>query len=424
MNIFDDLIDELKEENLLEETVKKPAKIDNNIAGKVNGDKIAFAPANETTKIAGDESFETPATDLEKQPPTSETEFYRQRAMDEVAFLQIVEHVFAGVEREQLKIVPKPYNDLGVKKVLHSFLQFLPDVDSNERSKAEFQLLEETESWHSSLSLRDERLTTAHLRRHCETSRPPLSSPALAALARFYRNSSYSEAVRDKFDLVVTRLLSKETGESRRKMVLTRDELVKHLTKLYAEWASVSLYSTEADDAGILEIARKFKDFMQEADDATDFDDLIKADFFTRLLSFKRSTNENFYAPLVTAAGVESNVRIGNRYVELLETEKQKGNTDILRDRYGFAHDSAISEATAKTYSLIDLLKQRSPELNGEESIKRGTQANTVKVKSPISAETKESNPFKQSGSSKPSKWLIAAAVLAILITAAIYFGT
>ncbi len=423
MNIFNDLIDELKEENLLEETVKETAKIDNNIAGKVNEDKIASAPANETTKTAGGESFETPAAVLQKQTSTSETEFYRQRAMDEVAFLQIVEQVFAGVEREQLKIVPKPYNDLGVKKVLHSFLQFSSDVDSNERSKAEFQLLEETESWHSSLSLRDEQLTTAHLRRYCETSRPPLSSPALAALARFYRNSPYSEAVRDKFDLVVTRLFSKEIAESRRKTVFTRDELVRHLTKLYAEWASVPLYSTEANEAGILEIARKFKDFMQEADDAIDFDDLIKADFFTRLHSFKRSTNENFYAPLVAATGIESNVRIGNRYIELLETEKQKGNTDILRDRYGFAHDSTISEATAKTYSLIDLLKQRNPALNGEESIKRETQANTGKVKSPIKLETKKSNPFKESGSSKPSKWLIAAAVLAIIIAAAIYFG-
>jgi len=419
MNIFEDLIEELKEENLLETTVIETGKEGNAVSKDDNSDKTDFAPAPQPTEVPGSKSFEIPAADIKDQtPPVNEADFYRRKAMDEVAFLQIVEHVFAGVEREQLKIAPKPYGDLEVKKVLHNFLQLSPETNPSEHSKAEFQLLQETESWHSSLSLRDERLTTAHLRRYCETSRPPLSSPALVALARFYRNSPYSEPVRNKFDLIVTRLFSKETGGSRRKLVFSRAELVTHLSELYAEWSSVPLYSTDADDAEITKVARKFEDYMKEADDASGFDDLIKNDFFTRLHSFKRSTNENFYAPLIAAAGIESNVRVGNRYVELLEIEKSKGSVAGLENKYGFAHDNAVSEATGKTFSLIELLKQRKPAAPVAEKIERAPETAKEKVRPPVKEESVKT------GSSKSNKWLIAAAALVILIIAGIYFGT
>jgi hypothetical protein len=337
---------------------------------------------------------------------------------DEVAFLQIVEHVFAGVEREQLKIVPKSYDDLKIKKTLHNFLQISPGADLTERSKAEFQLMQEIESWHWSLTQRDERLTAAHLRRYCETSRPPLSSAALMALAKFYRNSPHSEPVRNKFDLVVTRIFSDENGASQRDMVFSRKELVSHLAELYAEWSSVPLYSTETDDAEILEIVRKFESYAEYADAAVDFDDLIKSDFFSRLHTFKRGTNENFYAPPVTAAAIETNIRIGNRYVALLESEKQQGNVISLENRYGVTHDKAISEATAKTYSLIEQLKQKKPAPPVKEKTERKPEAGKEKFKPPAEEKSKASS------SAKPNKWLIATAILAILITAGIYFGT
>lgn len=403
MNIFEDLIEELKEENLLEPSVIETGEADETV-------KTELAPTNQPTEVPADDTQDRP-------PPISEADFYRRRATDEVAFLQIVEYVFAGVEREQLKVVPKPYDDLKVKKTLHNFLQLSPDIDSTERSKIEFQLLQETESWHWSLAQRDERLTAAHLRRYCETSRPPLSSPALVALARFYRNSLHSELVRNKFDFVVTRLFSKEDGESRREMVFRREELVTHLTELYAEWSSTPLYPTEADDAEILEIARKFESYAEYADDAIDFDDLIKSDFFKRLQSFKKSVNENFYAPLVTAVAIEANIRIGNRYVELLEADKEQGNVVSLGNRYGVTHDNVISEATAKTYTLIEQLKQRKPAPPIKEKPRRELEAVKDKIKPTVKEKSVESS------SSKPNKWLIAAAVLAILVTVGIYFG-
>lgn len=420
MNMFEDFIDELKEENLLEATVIETGKANGkpvirSETGTVENLKTPLPAAEPETAtpleaVTVEESFETL---VEK-----DLEFYRKRAMDEVTFLQIVEHVFAGVEREQLKIIPKPHNDLEVKKVLHSFVQMTHSPQSAEHAQAQFQLMQETESWHSSLTLRDERLTTADLRRFFETSRPPLSAPALVALARFYRNSPYSEPVRNKFDLVLTRLFSKESGDSCRETIFTRDELAKHLTELYAEWSSVPMYSTEIDDAEILEIVGKFESFISEADAAILFDDLIENDFYTRLHSFKRSTNENFYSPLVTAVGIESNIRIGNRYVELLEVEKSKGSVAGIEDRYGFAHDNIVSEATGKTFSLIELLKQRKPAAPVEEKPAAVSEsapvvktAKNTKIVEAKQAKKKQVAEIETGGDL--TKWIIVAATIA-----------
>ena len=330
MNIFEDLIEELKEENLLEETPADTKTADT--AAKPPAEKItasaqpAQTPAAKTDEPKKETSGfdrQTPENNFQKpasapNPPVGEADYYRKRAVEEVAFLQMVEHVFAGVEREQMKIAPKPYDDLEVKKVLHSFLQISGDVKSPEHAQLEFRLLQETESWYSALSQRDKLVSVAHLRRYCETTRPALSSPALVALGRFYRNSPYSEQIRSKFDLVLTRLFTKEIGGEKRKPVFSRDELIKHLNELYADWSSIPLYSTDEENSDTLLMVLKFEDFIAEAENAESFDELIRNDFFNRLRRFKESANEHFFAPLVTAAAIESNLRIGNRYVELL----------------------------------------------------------------------------------------------------------
>ena len=209
-------------------------------------------------------------------------------------------------------------------------------------------------------------ISVAHLRRYCETTKPPLSSQAFISLARFYRNLPFSEQVRSKFDLIVTRLFSKDTGGEKRVLIFTRDELIKHLAELYGEWSSIPLYSTEEDESQIVLTAMKFEDFMTEAERAESFDELIKTDFFNRLRLFKESTNEVFYAPLITATTIESNIRIGNKYVDLIELERGKSNAENLQDKYGFLHDQAISDSTSKTLELIELLKDKVKEVKIE----------------------------------------------------------
>ncbi|HLA95374.1 MAG TPA: hypothetical protein VK612_06615, partial [Pyrinomonadaceae bacterium] len=214
MNVFADLIEELKEENLLEETV-----IDiNNRLGKAQHDEAPkaaplyatddavvqdFALEGEIAPAVPDEMIHETAT------PIDERDFYRKRAMEEVSSLQMVEHVLSGIEREHMKMAPETYDDLAVKKALHKFLQVTSDVSSDEHSESEYVLMQETENWYSALAKRDSNISVANIRRFCENSRPILSSQALMALARFYRNSPYSEPVRGKFDFVMTRLFSR-----------------------------------------------------------------------------------------------------------------------------------------------------------------------------------------------------------------------
>ncbi len=480
MNIFEDFIDELKEDNLLEGNFTKTASgefnstvlgesvstnihssvdkteegIFNPIENEVPTDFISTAPEDFETispeiinaEVPNTIDFETNQT-VPDNKSFNEAEFYRKRAINEVSFLQMVERVFGGLEREQMKIVPKPIDDLEVKKVLHAFLQVSKEANLSEQAQAEFQLLQETESWFSALTHRDKRISINHLRRYCESTRPPLSSPALISLARFYRNSPYSEQARGKFDFVITRLFAKDIADERREMVFSRGELITHLNELYAEWSSIPLYSTDEDDAELLLIALKFEDFITESAVAGSFDELIKNDFFNRLRLFKKSTNENFFSPQIVAAGIESNIKIGNRYVELLE--KEKGNKAVFEDKYGFLHDQTISDATGKTFQLVELLSRKADKPKPVESApkteRRQKPAQITKTEVKLVQDKKEDKtigenkkviekpkpvtysppkPAKNERSSlfSVNKWLLTATIFTIIASFGLYF--
>lgn len=432
MNIFEDLIDELKEENLIEETVIETSKAKENLA-KSESEKVkleaaaanqkeslpnqSIASTEETGELStvNSEDLTEDFTETTEPESAGETDFYRKRAMEEVAFLQMVESAFAGVERDQLKIVPTFYDDLEVKKILHSFLQVSPKATAAEHSQAEFRLLQATEGWYSTLANRDKRILAAHLRRYCETSRPPLSAPALIGLARFYRNSPYSEPVRSKFDLMMTKIFSREAADSRREIVFNRDELAEHIKELYAEWSSIPLYSTDADDEGISQTVAQFEEFITEANAANNFDELINSNFFNRLRIFKESTNEDFYAPPVAAVGIEMNVHLGNRYVELLEREKQQEGIAGVENKYGLSYDHTVSEATGKTMSLVELLNPKP----------KPVEEPTVSNYEPHHKNEKSKSDETETVAAKKkfNRWILAALILAI-IALGFYVGT
>lgn len=438
MNIFEDLIEELKEENLIEATVIETGKLkqsllnsnDQTVVKVETAPKIEETPSPHPTIIEASEPvkpvFNHPdepsvQTPVEKVPTTS-ADFYRKRAMEEVSFLQMVEAAFAGVERDQMKTIPQSFDDLEVKKVLHAFLNAAQNVGSPEHSQAEFQLLQTTEGWYSTLAQRDKRIMAAHLRRYCETSRPPLSAPALIALARFYRNSPYTEQVRSKFDLMMTRVFSKDSGDDKREVVFDRQELITHIRDLYADWSSVPLYATETDDAGILRTVAQFEDFMEEIKQANKFDELINNNFFNRLRVFKESTNEDFYAPSVTAVGIEANIFIGNRYVELLDDEKQAGSSDAVENKYGMGYDHAVSEMTGKTMLLVELLKTKSaPPKPVEPPPVVVTKPKPLKKKPAV--DLKKETERKPVESNNSLKWILIAAVLAAVVILGLYFA-
>jgi hypothetical protein len=470
MNVFEDLVEELKEENLLEETVigrnaaqthaveyvadasqfqaqtgETPAEFESTpsfsadfafepdepeaeelfpeeFLSEEKSSDFLFAGHERSENKISESSFETAAPEPENfvapKAQIDEAEFYRRRAIDEVTSLQMVEHVFSGVEREQMRILPKPFNDITVKKALHDFLQVSKNSPGNENAQAEFKLMQETESWCSALSHRDKHLSVSALRRYCETTKPSLSDQAIIALARFYRNLPHTESVRSKFDMILTRLFTREVEGDRRELQFDRDDMVRQISELYADWASVPLYSVE-DETELVLITVKFDDFLAEAQDAENFDELVKKDFYNRLRLFKESIGDKFYAPLVLASAVESNVLIGNRYIELLEKERRHTSAEAIESQYSFLLDQAISDATSKTLQLVELLKEKT-EVVVVEPKTLDEPKETLAVPE-IKVERKKTRQSRV-GFFGISQWLATALVSVILLSAALYF--
>ena len=406
MNVFEDLIVELKQENLLESTVIETSSretaddfhLDETVAPNLDYDLPGYGIDDESVVVertsgtfeekpimdSGSFNFSNEVQDyhihetaVSEGPPElvqgkrvrKGKEFFKKRAMGEVSSLQMVEHVLTGVEREYMKVVPKTFDDFNTKRALHSFLNLDQDVNSQEHATAECNLMRETEAWCTALAERDRHVQASSLRQYCENSRPALSSQALLGLARFYRNLPYSESVRSKFDFVITRLFSRPTEREKRLCLFNRDEMLGHLNMLYSEWSSISLYAAEDDESKVLLTALSFDDLAVEAENASTFDQLIEGNFFGRLRMFKESISELFFAPNVTAAAIDCNIRIGNAYVLLIDRERQKVDSETLQLKYGNQNDLAVSEATGRTLELVDLLRELSQPVESRETI-------------------------------------------------------
>lgn len=447
MNVFEDLIEELKEENLLEETVidldrsKEQERPSHSVSFNENSQKFA-ANSDVLTGQTDQEMFGAEATRLnagssaEKFLETVEEEgffdhdvpeivkaendrdFFRKRAMEEVSSMQMVEHVLSGVEREHMKLMPVPYDDLEVKKALHRFLQVSDDPQSTECAEAEYQLLEETQNWYSALAERDKEISVANIRRFCENSKPALSSQALMSLARFYRNSPYSELVRSKFDFVMTRLFGREIDGIRRVLLFGRKEMIGHIKTLYENWSSVELFDKNDHQPEIDDAVSQFGQFAAIAEQAGDLEVLLQANVFDSIRDYKESIGELFYSSEVTAAAIDCNVRIGNQFVELIKNARETERTSEFEEKYGFEYDQLISNTTGKTLLLVELLNgsldtsREFYEEDGEDRrIKVSGSTKTVK------AEGKRSSSFLYG----VNKWFLAFAVFVIAICAGIY---
>ena len=476
MNVFEDLIVELKKENLLESTVIETGQNGNGNGFHLDETEVpnksyglpeysestetltGIEPAFSTTKnvkpkeethesiIADDygihETMTTSAVPEPTQSPKSRKgkEFFKKRAMDEVSSLQMVEHVVTGVEREYMKVVPKTFDDFNAKKALHSFVHLDHEVNSEEHAAAEFTLMQETEAWCSALATRDRDVPVSNLRQYCENSRPALSSQALLGLARFYRNLPYSESVRSKFDFVITRLFSRPGENEQRVCLFNRDEMLGHINMLYSEWSSISLYAADDDVSNVLLTALSFEDLSIEAENASTFDQLIENDFFGRLRMFKESISELFFAPNVTAAAIECNIRIGNAYVTLIDRERQKMDSASLQSKYGNINDRPVSEATGRTLELVDLLRslaavQSAPTPPDETEVSSEEQLITAPIhvpphEAPITANVQIKEkialpPFVErlkENALAVNKWFLAACLVLIAASFGVYF--
>jgi hypothetical protein len=430
MNVFEDLIGELKEENLLEDTVIELKKPDQESefgataeSADSEGSPVEVEPADTSdSPVSGSigDDRESVADIPEITKPANEREFFRKRAMEEVSSLQMVEHVLAGVEREHLKTPAASYDDLQVKKALHKFMVVSGDVNSEEHADAEFELMRETQGWHTALSARDKNVSVANIRRFCENSRPVLSSQALMALARFYRNSSFNEEVRSKFEYVMTRLFSRDAGLETRKLLFPRPEMVTHIRTLYSNWSSVLLHSAADHQADIDLALQRYADIVNHFESAATFDDLLNADVFNSIRHFKEECGELFYVPEITAAGIECNVRLGNKYVELLLNERGERGASAVEEKYGYTYDQAVSGATGKTLLLSELMKQRPEEKDAPAAKKPEFEQESFDISK--SVVIRDLKPAKRAGIFGVSRWLVVTTVIAAALSGGLYF--
>jgi hypothetical protein len=420
MSVFEDLIDELKNENLLEDTVINLSRAD--AAARDNGQAAEPKAAAASAAIAGrtsvEAAFQADVPQIEK--PASDHEFFRKRAMDEVSSLQMVEHVFSGVEREHMKVASAPFDDLNAKKALHKFLQVSGNPNSPEHAEAEFALRQETESWNLALYARDQKISVANIRRFCEESRPVLSSQALIAMARFYRNSPFTEDVRGKFDYVMTRLFSRDAGEETRRPLFAHAEMIGHINTLYANWSSIALYTSQDDQTEVSLTVLRFDEYTVEVERAESFDALLESDFFNRVRVYKEESAEMYYVPEVLAAAIKCNLSIGNRYVELMGRERQKRSAAKIEEKYGVAYDQIVSNAAGKTLLLTDVLALELdiPEIaEPERSAQPGIP--TLSPSRPrLTTRQKDGPRFDLFG---VNKWLMAVCMALILVGGGIY---
>jgi hypothetical protein len=418
MNVFEELVEELKDEHLLEETVSAsaaaaPAPARAQTAGSAVGSDIREPKA--------DSGFEPPADVAEVE---DESEYFRKRAMDQVAGLKMVEHIMTGIEREYMMVVPAAFDDLAVKKALHNFLKVTDEPDSTEHLEAEGLLICETEAWAKALAERDSEISVANVRRFCENSRPVLSSQALLALARFYRTTPASGPVRAKFDFVMTRLFSRDAGEEKRKLLFGTLEMIGHIRDLYDNWANLTPFAAPAGEANVAETLVAFRQAIDESETAESFDELIASDFFNRTRAIKESAGEIFFVPEVTAAAIECNVRVGNRFVELLTAEKVNFSVEALEEKYGYSYDSMVSGVASKTLSLAELVKMQSA-ASGEATRPQPQEPVKQPVRpaaAPERKEWKEPRERRGSGLFGVNRWVLAFAVLALCAAGAIYF--
>jgi hypothetical protein len=457
MNVFEDLIIELKEENLLERTVIEldQEKATNNdplydagspdkgfiIPSPLGGTDIhdTEEPVTSPDPPIDSESLPSPVAspsiladendrEVSVEPTNAGKEFFKKRAVNEVSGLQMVEHVFTGVEREYMKVVPKPFDDFNAKRALHTFVNIVGEAESDEHKAAELTLMQETEAWGMALNERDRNISVSNLRRYCENSRPALSSQALLALARFYRNSPYSESVRAKFDFVITRLFSRPMQDEKRVCLFTRDETIKHLNTLYNEWSSVPLYTADEDDSKLLLTGLSFDDLAVEAESASNFDQLTGSGFFGRLRLFKESISELFYAPTVTAAAIESNIRVGNAYVHLIDLERRKLDAASIESKYNNLDIQSAADTTGRTFDLAELDRQRDRESDTTNLVEpeRSSAAKKKPKRGVSSSEDAQSSTSIArrfiASSRHANRWLVLTLILMVLLTAGLYF--
>lgn len=340
MNVFEDLIVELKEQNLLEETILDFDQL------QIELDDVGDLSGSTGNARTWDEHVTAPKAEVVKK-----------RISEQMVALQMVDHVFTGAERDFLKTEPQVFDDLPAKKALHRYVQASKSPDTDDYFEAESKLLLEMEAWTLALTARDGVVAVAALRRYCETAQPPLSPQALFSLARFYLALEPSDETVKKFDFVVTRLFSKIEDGGQRSLICSRDEIVGHLKKRYSDWAVVQPGLQGAAEHDVTTGILNLKQLITEAEEAATLDDLKGSGFFERVCKAKEEAAGMYFRPQFTATVIDCNIALANRVTDLLQSEKHRlGDPEKVLQKFATLDQFLVSDSVGRTFSFKQAL--------------------------------------------------------------------
>ena len=274
-----------------------------------------------------------------------------QRNIDHATALEVVQRVIAGVERAVLCVVSESYDKAPAIAVARSLKKAIKEKDTALIAELEDHFSTELYMWRLSLCSRDQAIQPYHLRRFCEKTEEHLELPVFAALTRFYRNLPHTELSQSKYDFAVTRLFASVEENNQRTLRMEGERLVESISEMSDTWGEKRRLAPASPDE-IRKAVGIFRSFISEAENGINkFEKLIGSGLFNRVRVLKKDLGELFYAPEVTAAAIECNVVVANKFTALLADEGEqireapaacRDLTDILSDTTAIASMSKV----------------------------------------------------------------------------------
>jgi len=207
----------------------------------------------------------------------------------------------------------------------------------------------------------------------------------------------------------------------KRKLLFQRAEMASHIKTLYQNWSSISYHATNDHQADIELAVQRFDDLISHFETAQSFDDLLNADVFGSIRQYKETCGELFYVPEIAAAAIDCNVRLGNRYVDLIFKERSEHGAQALEAKYGYTYDLAASNAANKTLLLFELLRER-PEEKDTVSVERPAFEQESFHRPSSQIVVKDERSKTASRTFGVNRWLVAATILVALASTGLYF--
>jgi len=198
-------------------------------------------------------------------------------------------------------------------------------------------------------------------------------------------------------------------------------EMIGHIKTLYSNWSSISYHAAEDHQADIDLAVDRFDTLATSFESAKTFDELLQADVFQTIRSYKEQCIELFYVPDVTAAAIDCNVKLGNKYVELIFRERARYGIESVEEKYGFTYDQAASNATGKTLLLGELLHEPEEDDSVAPPDRSNFEQESFDLQRSVATRSFDVQQKKRSRLFGVNKWLVLATILVAIVSGGVY---